>query len=173
MRKTFFFLLLMASICLSAEPLVRVQQLGRQELLESVSALGKMTFTNDQIQVFGVGNELLLQIPLSEESVIEINADDSNVTITDAEGHSEIIGIATALDETKSVSVRVYPNPTTDYLYVSGLEAGKSIRIFTLKGEIVMDRMSDGQTQTLQVNALSNGAYLLQAGSFILKLIKQ
>ena len=71
------------------------------------------------------------------------------------------------------LSISVFPNPTQEMLYVDGINAGETIRIFSLDGQMLLASTAGNGTISLSVESLSNGVYLLQIGTEIVKFIKQ
>ena len=68
----------------------------------------------------------------------------------------------------------VYPNPTQDHLFVNGLNANESVRIYDFRGQLIATSVanSEGFCQ-ISVSSLPQGTYLLQVGIEIVKFIKQ
>ena len=60
-------------------------------------------------------------------------------------------------------SVKVYPNPTTDYLIVSGIEGNAKAEIYTLSGQLVLEKAFENETK-LQVD-LASGMYLVKVSN--------
>ncbi|MGQ8338331.1 lamin tail domain-containing protein [Sunxiuqinia sp. A32] len=67
---------------------------------------------------------------------------------------------------------KVYPNPTTGILYLSGFSEESHVTIYNLSGlkvtEIVVDR---GGEAVLDLNDLPKGIYVLSSGSFSIRII--
>lgn len=81
--------------------------------------------------------------------------------------------IPLAASEVSDNPLRVYPNPTADHLIVSGLEDGATLRVYTRDGKLLETATAQGNTATLQVSHLSQGTYLLQINTTVVKFIKQ
>jgi hypothetical protein len=75
--------------------------------------------------------------------------------------------------EDNLLSISVFPNPTQEMLYVDGINVGETIRIFSLDGQMLLSSTAGNGTISLSVESLSNGVYLLQIGTEIVKFIKQ
>ncbi len=56
--------------------------------------------------------------------------------------------------------VKVYPNPTTDYLIISGIEGNAKAEIYTLSGQLVFEKTFEKETK-LQID-LASGMYLVK-----------
>ena len=66
-------------------------------------------------------------------------------------------------------SFNIYPNPTTDILYFSGLE--ESVTIFNNLGQIVF--YSSKMLKTLDVGKFEKGIYFVRSGNKTVKFLKQ
>jgi len=62
------------------------------------------------------------------------------------------------LNEVSKDEVRVYPNPSSDYVYLSENVAIDEIKVFSTEGQMVMK----GTSTKLDVRALPKGTYILQ-----------
>jgi len=58
----------------------------------------------------------------------------------------------------------VYPNPTKDLLYVSGLQKGDQIQIIDFAGKVLQTLLSAGESMNVNVRSLPTGTYILRAG---------
>lgn len=71
----------------------------------------------------------------------------------------------------------VYPNPTSDYINITGLENVSRIAICNLRGEKVMENTLTEGMPVLQVATLSKGIYYLsiqnKKGTFVRTFVKQ
>jgi len=80
-------------------------------------------------------------------------------------------------NEFKNLNVKLYPNPTSDYLIVSGLEKGSKLKIVSLTGQIHFQSASASDVELLDLSNLKPGNYLVVIDSkvkpIIQKLIKR
>ena len=74
--------------------------------------------------------------------------------------------------KTLTTVVRVFPNPTSDYIHIEGLETGTSIELYDLSGKLVKnEKLKNGfgaaqpDKAVLDVKNLSTGTYLLKITS--------
>lgn len=68
-------------------------------------------------------------------------------------------------------SIKVYPNPTTDYLIVNGVEGNAVVEIFNLTGQKVLDQNFDSQIR-LNID-LASGVYFLKVKQQTKEIIKK
>lgn len=76
----------------------------------------------------------------------------------------------TGLSSAEQNGIYVFPTVTKDILNIVGVE-NKQVRVINMQGQTVMQRMLDGET--LDVQALPQGIYLLQADGHTSRFIKQ
>ena len=70
---------------------------------------------------------------------------------------------AVATPSTTDKQYNVGPIPANDLLYLSGVEAGSSISIYTMDGVVVYQTVGEGaDTITIPIASLAEGVYLLQ-----------
>lgn len=161
MRKTFFVMLAVAvqgALCAASH--LKVQYLDGSDYQAALSAIARLEITGEQMRLVGTGGEVLAEGNLFDD----VRA----VMLTDAPPAS---GLG---EEALAGRIAVYPNPATERVTVSGLQAGETVRIFTTDGRLATTATADanGQAQ-VQARPLPGGTYLLQAGTQIVKVIKQ
>lgn len=139
------------------QPSVIIERLVGQDLTYALAQVGKLTFANDSVYLVAhEGNILGKEAKAKTRKIIFGNAE----TPTDA-------------PEVSISNIHVYPNPTSDHLTISGLEAGTVIRIYANDGKLLETTTADNNTATLPVSHLAQDTYLLQINTQIIKFIKQ
>lgn len=72
-------------------------------------------------------------------------------------------------------ALNIYPNPATDFITITGLEKGSTIKLVTLSGSIIHREVSENSNVKIDVNALRNGFYLVVVegdnGSFTRRIV--
>ena len=67
----------------------------------------------------------------------------------------------TALKNTDSVKLSVYPNPATSYILISGFDSGKGvIKVYNLSGSLVKDASFTFSENKIDLSDLSAGVYI-------------
>lgn len=146
-------LLCMVTMVSNAQSSVRVEKMGKSELLTALSGLGKMVFTpNNTLQVFNTANDLLLETSVEEGLAFVMT--ESSEAIENVNGSMVI-----SLDRVRET------------IHIQGVPNGMA-RIISLKGDILMTQAVSGET-TIYTGGLNAGIYLLQINNTTLKLIKQ
>lgn len=88
-------------------------------------------------------------------------------------GAYEYVGnVGTDCRPSEATSIRVYPTITRDMLCVSGA-ADTEVRILNLQGQLMYRTMLAADAETLDVNALPQGTYLIAVNGNVLRFIKQ
>lgn len=88
-------------------------------------------------------------------------------------GAYEYVGnVGTDCRPSEATTIRVYPTITRDMLCVSGA-ADAEVRILNLQGQLMYRTMLAADAETLDVNALPQGTYLIAVNGNVLRFIKQ
>ena len=96
-----------------------------------------------------------------EVSVTNTTVDDVNFLVS--EGAQEI----TDVNDTEEMSMKLYPNPVKDMLYIqsNNHETGAVVQIYDLTGHLVLNKNMENHTTRLDVSGLRKGIYLLRMES--------
>jgi len=82
----------------------------------------------------------------------------------------------TGIEKDTQDLVHIYPNPVTDFMYLSGSEKIKTVQIFDLSGKLVLKK-DEGALRRLDLMCLKHGVYIMHVhiGDNIIreKLVKQ
>jgi len=157
MRKTFFctILSLLFSFATFASGNLTIEYLSGEEKTEAISAIGKLTFKGDNMQLLSKTNEVLAETPLS--AVKKIVFTDQTTGAPSIRNNETIV---------------VYPNPTDDKIFIKGATDEQVVRVFDLSGAILKSEKTSSLTE-IDVNDLSKGEYLSQIGTEVVKFIKK
>lgn len=84
---------------------------------------------------------------------------------------------ATGIADQQQLDVKLYPNPTSDMVTISGVKEGKVISLVDINGRIHFTIRASGEEETISIGRLPEGVYLLRImnGSSVrtLKVVKQ
>lgn len=140
---------------------MRIEYLNGEEYKTTISSIARWEIdgTNEKFRLVALDGTLLAERNLYDDISRIVIFDDN-------EGN-------TVKTEDNLLSISVFPNPTQEMLYVDGINAGETIRIFSLDGQMLLASTAGNVTISLSVESLSNGVYLLQIGTEIVKFIKQ
>ena len=142
--------LLLCAIHLMATQLIVTPYTGN-EMQQDISLIGKWVFVGDELQLLDKSGNVL-----ASELVTSIR----KITFT-AQIHD-------AVENVLPNQLLVYPNPTQDVLLVSGIEP-QPLRVYDVQGKLVHQE----QGTEVHVSHLSNGVYILQIGTQVVRFIKQ
>ena len=127
-----------------------VSELSARELQAAEYTIGSIQFSRSWMYLVAADGTILGQEQISNiRSIVLLNE----------------TGISAIWD---SNSIKVYPNPTHDVLYIDKDEVSQ-YRIYNLDGQCIMN----GEGNQISVSSLSAGTYLLQINTKIIKFIKQ
>lgn len=163
--KRILFIIIAASLSLQVmaqasgepQPSIVLERLAGQDMTFALARVGKLTFANDSVYLVAYDGNVLGKEALAKTRKIVFGK----------------VGSPTAAPEVLVGDVRVYPNPTSDHLTVSGLEAGTTIRIYANDGKLLEATTAESNTAVLPVSHLAQGTYLLQINTTIVKFIKK
>lgn len=148
------------------ESLVYVQSLSQTELMQVASSIGKMTFEDGHLVVYGTNHVQLLSVELTEDCRIIVG--DKSVDI-----NGEEFEISTDSKNVKQNFISVYPNPATDNITIEGVTNGSPIMLISMNGEIISRKIVKQAVEMLNVSTLASGMYLLVINNQVIKLIKK
>ncbi|MDR1372979.1 MAG: leucine-rich repeat protein, partial [Dysgonamonadaceae bacterium] len=69
-------------------------------------------------------------------------------------------------------AIAVAPNPASDYITVSGLQAGQTLRFFDQYGRLLLTQTAKGESETITVRDLPQGVYIVRVNGQTVKIIK-
>lgn len=72
------------------------------------------------------------------------------------------LDLATGLSGGVSESIKIYPNPVTDRLKISGLKGSARAGIYNIHGQLLSTFVTDGNDREIDVSDLSPGVYMLR-----------
>jgi hypothetical protein len=79
---------------------------------------------------------------------------------------------STGVASIKTKSLRIYPNPSSDLLYIEGMTEAEELVIYASNGKVVMRERISAQ-QPINISSLTNGIYFVRAGDYTGKFVKQ
>jgi hypothetical protein len=91
-----------------------------------------------------------------------------SVTVTDLNGCSAtdsvtvIFEICAGIEDQEAGTPVIYPNPTSDNVYLEFAEIPQSVSLFDCNGKLVRSVQPEGQTLILNASELSAGTYLIR-----------
>jgi hypothetical protein len=68
------------------------------------------------------------------------------------------IGV-TSVSNNQNPSIRIYPNPAKEYLFIEGFLSKTSVRVYNVNGSLLMSKALN--SPVLDIHRLENGVYFL------------
>ncbi len=133
--------------------------------------------TNDLNKV-AYGTEVSVQATAEEGyELVSLTANgkdimtEKKVIVKEATEIKAVFVKTTAIEKVDESAIRCYPNPAKDFVIVEGLQAKEKLKIYSMKGALVLTATADevGQAK-LDIQMLPNGFYIIQTKSQRLKL---
>ena len=69
-------------------------------------------------------------------------------------------------DNALKEKLKIYPNPTNDFLIVENLEKNLKTKIYDLSGKLLFETLSSGKLLKIDVSSFSKGQYILNIENF-------
>lgn len=151
MKKIFLFFAFLCSLQVMALNLV-VEHRSGAELLQDIALIGKWVYVGDDLQLLDKTGNVLATEPLANIKKITFF----------------VSGSMTSVEDVQPSNIVVYPNPTQDVLMIQGIEA-QALRVYDLQGRMLLQQ----EGTQIGVSQLSEGTYLLQIGTQVVRFIKK
>lgn len=151
MKKIFLFFAFLCSLQVMALNLV-VEHRSGAELLQDIALIGKWVYVGDDLQLLDKAGSVLATEPLANIKKITFS----------------VSGSMTSVEDVQPSNIVVYPNPTQDVLMIQGIEA-QALRVYDLQGRMLLQ----AEGTQVGVGQLTEGTYLLQIGTQVVRFIKK
>ena len=151
MKKIFLFFAFLCSLQVMALNLV-VEHRSGADLLQDIALIGKWVYVGDDLQLLDKAGNVLATEPLANIKKITFS----------------VSGSMTSVEDVQPSNIVVYPNPTQDVLMIQGIEA-QALRVYDLQGRMLLQQ----EGTQIGVSQLSEGTYLLQIGTQVVRFIKK
>ena len=152
MKHTFILIcIILCSLQTMATNLV-IEHRSGAEVLQDIAIIGKCLVVGENIQLLDKSGNVLAIEPL---------ANIKQITFATA-------GISEDVNDTIVNAIVVYPNPTQDVLMIQGAES-QTLRVYNLQGSLLLTQWGN----QISVGKLSDGTYLLQIGTQVVRFIKK
>lgn len=153
-KKIILLPLLLMAVMAFAETNLSIVPISGAEQQYAVKLIGKIQFSDNIMYLYDKSDVELGHTAVAQIDKILFNE------------------IPTSLNDADT-AVRIYPNPATESIIISGITGNQTVRIFDLQGKLVSSfKTNDGNQTAIPVIGLQNGTYLLQVGAEIIKFIK-
>ena len=103
----------------------------------------------------------IMSYQFSDYKILPRNNDDF-VNINVELAPTELPGSPLGIEEYKKKTIKVFPNPASDFITVYANEKISEISLFTLTGQMVLNQKQEDETYQINVSVLQQGTYFLQ-----------
>ena len=110
--------------------------------------------------------------------VTAVSEGDATITVMTVDGNFtadcevEVSDPNVSNDNIHSTTFSAYPNPTSGMVTVTGLTAGKTIKMYRITGALVGTFVAQGAEMTINIDNLSSGMYFLTVEGKTIRIIK-
>ena len=118
----------------------------------------------------------LLPITTTMQLTIRISDEDSNINVTEAAfDHFRVTEISTLSNQIIPAqdNLLIYPNPTKDFITISGVKEDDLIQLFDIQGRLYVNGKSEKSSYNLNLNGIKSGAYFLKVNDQVFKIVKE
>ena len=152
MKKLLSLLLFVGWACSAQALSLRVEQIQASDYTVAVQTIGKLVINGTTLEFYDRQGALLYSADMT--AIGAITFEESTVALENVFTSDRFV---------------VYPNPTSTSLTVKGLTESATMRLYGLDGQLVQSVIGN----TMNVEKIPAGTYLLQCENQIVKIIKQ
>jgi hypothetical protein len=150
-------------------------------LSETTSALDSLQdtlYANETANPYWTSYQIDLDAYAGQTVFLAIHHASDDMFILGLDNFHVYADLTAGVGEQAKIEYRVFPNPSNDYVWISGNEGILQTRIFDLSGRMVFQESFNGQSGVnLNVQDLSAGSYLLHvdcaSGTFCTRIVIQ
>lgn len=96
--------------------------------------------------------------PVADSVVIKAWVDGDTLNL----GKIAVPANLSVIQPDQASSIRIYPNPADDVLFISDARDGSALTIFSIEGRLVHQQTINSKTEQVRLNNIPAGAYILQ-----------
>jgi hypothetical protein len=150
--------------------------LGRAPWFETVTPGERKSLTNLSPRLLAAGEMMTIELAYvwardsSNTASLEKLRRSVDTLITAHENF--FANFSTGIASVKTKALRIYPNPSSDLLYIEGMTEAEELVIYASNGKVVMRERISAQ-QALNISILANGIYFVRAGNYTGKFVKK
>jgi choice-of-anchor B domain-containing protein len=118
----------------------------------------------------------LLPITNTMQLTVKISDEDPNINITEAAfDHFRVTESSTLSNQeiTAQNNVLIFPNPTKDFITISGVKQDDIIQLIDIQGRLFFNGKAEQSSFNLNLNGINSGAYFLKVNDQVVKIVKE
>jgi hypothetical protein len=136
----------------------------------AISAVNKQ-FNNYRIgMAFSEAPEngtVILRIPLTFNHNQSLNME----IIENASKRIYQVNAVTGVNNIKNARIKIYPNPTNDFIYFEGLKEDNIVNIYDVQGKLVVTKLLN-EKGSIDLSRLNKGVYLVKVANCVQRIVK-
>lgn len=104
----------------------------------------------------------------------ELSCEVIDIVATCKDTSSIIIGNFVGVVETKSTKIKIYPNPSSDYINIEGISTNveNKLSLYDIQGKLILEKTIIDKS-FLDISELDNGVYIIRLNETILRVLKR
>lgn len=159
MKKTLLFLLFAIAVGgqVRAEMSLVVRPLYETDQITALSSIGKLVYSGDSLYLYDTEQVLIYGEELAKVRHVRYSDEKPPIDVETQNLVSQVV---------------IYPNPTTDKLYINNHEAG-AVRLYTADGQLLQTIETHDTTVEVDMSAYPAGAYVLFCSGKAFSVIKK
>ena len=112
---------------------------------------------------------VILKIPFNNNNNLTINME----IFENASFRNSQLNTVTGVDEVKNASISIFPNPTNNIIYITGLgnNNNSAVSIYDVRGLLVFSKEITNSTE-IDLSTLTNGVYVIKVGDAVKRIVK-
>lgn len=161
MKKVLLLLSFMSIVfgSVKAELSLVVRPMYDTDCITALQKIGKLVYSGDSLYLYDTEQVIIYQEELAKVEHVHYSDERSPIVVEDAQ-------------KTDALQVVVYPNPTTDVLYVDNVEVGE-VRLYTADGRLLQVVEAHESRVAVNMSVYPAGTYVLFCSGKAFSVIKK
>jgi hypothetical protein len=110
---------------------------------------------------------VVLRIPLTFNHNQSLNME----IVENASKRIYQLNAVTGVNNIKNASIKIYPNPTNDFIYFEGLKEDNIVNIYDVQGKIVVTKLIN-EKGSIDLSGLNKGVYVVKIANSVQRIVK-
>jgi hypothetical protein len=110
---------------------------------------------------------VVLRIPLTFNHNQSLNME----IVENASKRIYQLNAVTGVNNIKNASIKIYPNPTNDFIYFEGLKEDNIVNIYDVQGKIVVTKLIN-EKGSIDLSGLNKGVYVVKVANSVQRIVK-
>lgn len=148
---------------------VVVEELRGKDYVQALSIIGRIEFReiDNMMHTVVVFKDSLL--PKYDCGLISHDVEKISFYENSSDNMQNSVPLVSKEKNVHDTNIRVYPNPTSNFIYIDGLLEESEVRLFNVEGKLILSTKEN----TINISYLSSGMYLLFVNKQLIKIVKK